>query len=141
MQFAVADRLEIEQGAILRIPYVLISISDPDKLRPKPKKTHLCRAVMFLRFHDAEPSAGFELPANIRLMTARQARQVWDFVLRWKGEVRAIVVHCEAGMSRSPAVAAAICKGLGEDDSRFWREYQPNQFVYDLLLRTMPTES
>jgi hypothetical protein len=41
-------------------------------------------------------------------------------------------------MSRSPAVAAAICKGLGGDDRRFFREYQPNEFVYRLVLDSMP---
>jgi hypothetical protein len=37
-------------------------------------------------------------------------------------------------MSRSPAIAAAICKGLGGDDAQFWWEYQPNEFVYRLTL-------
>gem|GEM_PF-4998327 len=29
-------------------------------------------------------------------------------------------------MSRSPAIAAALCKGMGGDDASFWRLYQPN---------------
>jgi hypothetical protein len=49
-------------------------------------------------------------------------------------------VHCELGMSRSPAVAAAICLGLGEDSTRFFEEYQPNQFVYRLVLAEAPAE-
>ena len=45
-----------------------------------------------------------------------------------------IVVQCEQGMSRSPAVAAAICKGMGGDDQRFWRNYSPNRYVYEVVL-------
>ena len=41
----------------------------------------------------------------------------------------AIVVHCEQGVSRSPAVAAALCDALGLDGRRFWHGYQPNKHV------------
>jgi len=44
------------------------------------------------------------------------------------------------GMSRSPAVAAAICLGLGEDSTRFFEEYQPNQHVYRLALAEAPSD-
>jgi predicted protein tyrosine phosphatase len=67
------------------------------------------------------------------LMTEDQARQVWGFVRQWEGQVGSIVVHCEQGMSRSPAVAAAICRAFGGDPEDFFREYQPNQYVFRLM--------
>ena len=38
------------------------------------------------------------------------------------------------GMSRSPAVAAAISKCLGFDERTFHRQYQPNRYVYRLVV-------
>jgi predicted protein tyrosine phosphatase len=73
-------------------------------------------------------------------MTRDNARAIWDFVLRYRDHVETIVVHCEQGMSRSPAVAAAICRALGGDDGQFFQQYSPNQYVYGLLLETIPEE-
>ena len=68
-------------------------------------------------------------------MTAEQAEKIWQFVDDQKDRVGgAVVVHCEAGVSRSPAVAAALCKGLGGNDLQFFRRYQPNMHVYRLML-------
>ena len=67
-------------------------------------------------------------------MNKDHAKSIWQFVKQWQEKVETIVVHCEQGMSRSPAVAAAICKTLGGDDSWLFREYMPNPFVYDVLV-------
>ena len=74
------------------------------------------------------------------MMTTKDAKAVWDFVRRWREQVRLIVVHCKVGTSRSPAVAAAICRGLGDDDSSFFRDYQPNRRIYDFLLKARPAD-
>lgn len=139
MKFIVSDRESIERGIVVRSSYVLISIRDPD--RPKvqiPRQAGL-RDVLRLAFHDAEPSVNFELPPQITLMTPAQARKIWAFVERHH-DIGAIVVHCEQGMSRSPAVAAAICRGLGGDDTRLFQRYQPNRFVYQMLLDHRPAQ-
>ena len=77
---------------------------------------------------------GFALPSEIVLMNEGHARAIWQFVQEWCNKVETIVVHCEQGMSRSPAVAAAICKVLGDDDRQFFREYMPNRYICDLLM-------
>jgi len=51
-----------------------------------------------------------------------------------RGQVGTIVVHCEGGLSRSPAVAAALSEGLGLDGRRFWRDYNPSTHVYHCLM-------
>jgi len=71
-------------------------------------------------------------------MTEDAARQIWRCVAKHKATVGTIVVQCEQGMSRSSAVAAAIAKGLGLDEAPFWREYQPNRYVYARMCRTHP---
>ncbi|MEI7835314.1 MAG: hypothetical protein WCK05_02770 [Planctomycetota bacterium] len=135
MKFLVASRDEAVCGVLVREPYVVISISDPGSRQPKVKISGLCREVLHLRFHDAEPTEGFELPSTIRLMTPADALVTWNLIRRWQEEIETVLVHCHAGMSRSPAVAAAICRALGQNDSRFFREYQPNMYVYGLILQ------
>jgi predicted protein tyrosine phosphatase len=129
MDFIVTDREGIEQGVAVRSRYVVISIRDPDSERPKVKQQSGLRDVLYLIFDDAEP------PANdaVILMTPEQARQVVGFVASHERYVDTVVVHCEQGMSRSPAVAAALCKAMGGDDQQFWRNYSPNVHVYQLV--------
>ncbi len=76
------------------------------------------------------------LPTGVKLMTADDAAAIWKFVNRYRDDVGAVVVHCEQGMSRSPAVAAAIAYAWALDDAPFWRRHQPNRYVYDLMLGT-----
>ncbi len=51
--------------------------------------------------------------------------------------IGAIVVHFEQGMSRNPAVAAALAEALGEDPTTIVAWTQPNQTVYQLLKSTI----
>jgi predicted protein tyrosine phosphatase len=132
VKFIVTDRYSIERGIRVRSSYVVISIRDPGKPEARIPKPSGFRAVLYLAFHDAEPSKTLELP-KIVLMTESQAKKVWKFVRQWEGQVGSIVVHCEQGMSRSPAVAAAICRALGGDHQYFFDEYQPNQYVFELM--------
>jgi len=95
------------------------------------------KATLHLAFDDAEPSATLQQPPWIRLMSSRQATQILRFVDEHKDHVGAFVVHCHQGMSRSPAVAAALAKYLGVDDRPFWKEFTPNMHVYELLRQAM----
>ena len=124
----------MERGVLIRRPYIVISISDPGTPKPRIRTDGLCRAILRFRFHDAEPAGNFPTPPTIKLMTSGEAREIWEAVQQHRGQIDTIVVHCEAGMSRSPAVAAAICRALGQDDLRFFREYQPNMHIYGLIL-------
>lgn len=139
MNVFVTDRKSIERGFLVRSSYALISIRDPDKAKARIPKTAGLRATLHLAFHDSEPSEELELPAEIVIPTEEHAREIWHFVDEHKDNVGAFVVHCHQGMSRSPAVAAAIAVYLGLDDHRFWEEHSPNQYVHELMLKTMPS--
>ncbi len=96
------------------------------------------RGVLHLAFHDAEPTQTMQLPPDIAAMTEAQAREIQQFVDRHKAGVGAFVVHCHQGMSRSPAVAAALAIYFGQDERPFFRDCMPNQYVYRLMRETMP---
>jgi predicted protein tyrosine phosphatase len=136
LKLIVTDRESIERGFLVRGAYALISIRDPDRRRVKIPRSPLLKATLELAFHDAEPSAGFLLPENIRLMSEEDAAEIWRFVRELPVEVETLVVHCEQGMSRSPAVAAGLSLGLGTDPDFFRKNYQPNAYVLNLVAQS-----
>jgi predicted protein tyrosine phosphatase len=134
LRFLVTDRGTAERGFRVKVPYAVISIRDPERPQARISGHPRPRDVLYLAFDDAEPVRGLPLPADIQLMTPQQAQTIWRFFDRYRGEIGAVLCHCEQGMSRSPAVAAALCEGTGGDSARFFREYQPNQHVFRLVL-------
>lgn len=114
-------------------PYVVISVHDPDKPPARVRRQPALRAVLVLSFDDAEEIPGTAEPGEITLMSEDQARRIVAFVLKHEAGIGTVVVHCEQGMSRSPAIAAALCRGLGGDDAPFWSDYSPNRLVFRLL--------
>ena len=90
---------------------------------PAPRVLRLC-------FDDAVDTSFWQ-----NLMTQEQADAICAFVLRHGREIDDLIVHCSAGVSRSPAVAAGILAGLRQDDSAIWKNpgYQPNPYVYRLV--------
>ena len=141
MEFIVADRESIEHGILVRTSYIVISIRDPDRHKARIPRQSGLKGVLYLAFHDAEPSPNLKLPDDIVLMSEDQARQVWDVVRKWEGQVGTVVTQCEQGMSRSPAIAAALCRAYGGDWQSFFREYQPNRFVFDTMERARPANA
>jgi predicted protein tyrosine phosphatase len=134
MEFIVRDRESVEQGILVRSSYIMISIRDPERQKVRVPKQSGLRDVLYLAFHDVDPAGDTALAEDVTLMTDEDARRIWSFVKKWENEIGTVVVHCEKGMSRSPAVAAALCKSMGGDDRLFWQEYRPNRFVYRLML-------
>ena len=61
---------------------------------------------------------------------------VKNFIDEIKNNCNLLIVHCAAGISRSPAVASAIEEYLGFPDS-IWKSgsYHPNRHVYKLSLQ------
>jgi len=132
-ELIVTDRASIERGILVRRPHIVISVRDPGTKRARIPKAAGLLDVLYLAFHDAEPTASFVLSSYIHLMTRSQAQRIWQFVDQHRHGVSAIVVHCEQGMSRSPAIAAALAETLGESIDDILAFTQPNQYVFDLV--------
>ena len=120
-----------EYGAPKR--QALISIMDhqwdvPERY-PAPRVLRLC-------FDDAVDSSFYQ-----NLITMEQAEAIRDFVLQYQDEIDLLIVHCTAGQSRSPAVAAGIVAGLGKNDRCFWEceRYRPNPRVYEWVRAAFET--
>lgn len=108
---------------------VCISITNPGATPPELSERF--RAVLRLTFTDiAEPSPY----AWDRLFSPDNARDILAFVAQWWDAER-IVIHCQAGLSRSPGVALALCDLHGLDvtdlEQRFplWNTWVRSELV------------
>jgi predicted protein tyrosine phosphatase len=111
-------------------PWACISIGSEPGDWPKINK---CQQVDILQIAFAD----IDLPRRTGhiLFTEAHAQQIWDFVEKVWDQVDLLMVHCLAGQSRSPAVAAAIAKIKYNDDMMYFRLYTPNSLVYNTLLK------
>lgn len=123
---------------------MIISISSYDTPIPNAlaidakKKPGIIKHVEYCQFDDIdckEPIKGL-IP-----MRDVDAQKIVRAVEQWKDKVEQIVVHCDAGYSRSPAVAAALAlalNGRGADDEFFVKgNYCPNMHVYNTMLKEL----
>lgn len=63
-------------------------------------------------------------------------RQILDFVDNVQSQIEVLLIHCEAGISRSAAVAAAVDKLYlkRENCKPYWETHRPNPLVYNTLV-------
>ena len=109
----------------------VISISDCDKTSPhldnNPKNGILFQCK--LHFDDVESGIS-------NCITDKDAERIVSFVNRNKDKTDFLIVHCEAGVSRSSGVAAAIMKFLYYDDMPIFNNplFCPNMTCYRKVL-------
>ncbi|MCO6455779.1 MAG: hypothetical protein J5I93_10830 [Pirellulaceae bacterium] len=111
-------------------PWAGISITTDDGDWPELGRES-CLGLLQLQFADLETPHPGE-----RLFDERDAHRILDFVGETWPRIHRLMVHCQAGLRRSPAVAAAISRiYLGHDANWFqYGVYEPNMLVYETLL-------
>ena len=136
-QFLVLSRAEVETFAA-ETPYLVVSVTDPEQPEATLVESPFLRATLRMKFHDiAKPSriaAQFATNSTDIYITEADAERILSFVGEHLAEVKLIVCHCEQGISRSAAIAAALSRILQNEDEFFFRHYWANRYVYDLLL-------
>ncbi len=137
MEFNVYSRSRAKKESYkLDKPTIIISITDPDKeiniFAKNPNLVNVCR----VSFDDTEPDV---LIRGEILMTEKDAAKIKDFVMEYKDKVEQIIVHCEAGISRSAGTCAAIMKYMTGDDTAIFgsRRFCPNMHCYRLTLNAL----
>ena len=130
-------------------PTLLISIQDGDKqeLPFKQRTNHITRKryvdCLFLYFDDINPSAIPGQPTLTFAFSDYDAQAIVNFLRRHyqAGDFEDIIVHCQAGVSRSHAVALFIAKYFAKDDAEYRRllgqenkVYGGNPYVYNKLI-------
>ncbi len=140
LKFHVMGRYEASTF-MLNEPYIHIAVYTPGSpevpLMINPERI----AVLQLCFHDVSNVRDKDWLRNdlkgtgieIQPFTEEQAQQIVEFINQYK-HIDNIVVNCDAGYCRSPAIAAAISKTFNGNDEVFYKQYRPNHHVYRTLL-------
>lgn len=135
----------VEFGLDQDDPYVLISISTPPIPKPHQVKGFMEDQssaslmpdekrldVLRLRFHDLDTwplGLSDRERAHIALYSPEQAAQVAAFVRAWPDAD--VVIHCDAGISRSQGMAEAIARHKGVK-AKHSGPGDPNKLVFKL---------
>ena len=78
-------------------------------------------------------------PIPGRALTIRQAEQFAYFLEHLEKNTEVIYCCCDGGMSRSAAVAAAVCRFYGQSEAWIWcsPHYHPNALVFGMLCEAL----
>ena len=115
--------------------HAVICITMPKELRKIPDNPN-SKGVLYLQFFDIDfidentPAYG--------MFTKEHAKEILDFVYKVRASVDLLIFSCDAGRSRSAAVAAAIWHILGGPGAESGifdsRMYNVNMHVYRTIL-------
>jgi len=128
----------------ISIDHAIISITDPNSDHPVFQQSPFTKGILKLKFYDIDFGDGNTTPTRAELLkeygdglfNKTQAREILNFVEKIKDQVKVIICHCDAGISRSAGVAAAILKVLTGSDKEIFdnKRYVPNRYVYNKIL-------
>ena len=108
-------------------PTILISISDVDRKPVQLQRSKNLLDVLRLSFEDVGSDGEFP-------MTTEDGKKVIRFVNKYVNRVSCIAVNCEAGLSRSAGVCAALMRILEGYDGDVFSKYTPNPCCYKRVL-------
>ncbi len=114
--------------------WALISITNEEGTWPKlnvQEDDKNFKGVLKLLFDDIDKA-----DEGLILFSQAHAEQILDFMEARHPFLDLLVVHCYAGMSRSPGVAAAISRIFKGHDGEFFQTKTPNMLVYRTILET-----
>jgi predicted protein tyrosine phosphatase len=128
-KLCVCDRGTAIDLAPVRVKFAVISIKNPTAKDVAFKDENLV-GVLRLAFDDIDVAVDDLVPFNDEM-----AGRVLDFVAEVWDKVDILLVHCNMGQCRSPAIAAAIAR-IQEGSDKFWFQTKtPNRSVYRRLLQ------
>ena len=132
---------EMMESFTTDISHIIISIRSPKTETVSIPYNESNAGVLFTCFHDLDhmPKSEHVCLGSIKpyvLFDEEMAKEILCFVKLHENEIDLIVVNCEAGISRSAGVAAALSKILNDEDEYFFKEYLPNMLVYRIMLET-----
>lgn len=124
-------------------PHIVVSITSPEDNWPRLPDNPARLDILRLKFHDVSKIDDYTAKwlashdQKIDLFEPEHAAQIKAFLLKYPEAD--LIVNCQAGISRSSAVAAAVTKWKGGDESVFFNpdRYHPNSRVYDHLLHAL----
>ncbi len=121
---------------------IIISIRTPeDEQAVFNAENNSIKDILYLSFYDVSNETQ-DIFKGYSAMMDEDALKIKEFVLKWKDKVDTIIVHCDAGVSRSAGVAAGILDGLNLDSSPIFdsKLYYPNMLCYRKTLNAFKSK-
>lgn len=76
-----------------------------------------------------------------KLFTNEHSLEIYNFVTNYLSNIHEIVIHCKAGLSRSPSVAICLLNFLGEKEQglNYIHKYRamPNRLIIETMSKTI----
>jgi predicted protein tyrosine phosphatase len=118
-------------------PYAIVAVTDPELPDGSYAASGQRQRLLQLKFNDIR----YACCVKHRLFDDADARRIAEFA-EWfqTSGIKQLVVHCEAGISRSSAIALTIGRFLGLDIDEVLdpqKRYRPNPFVVWRLSRLL----
>lgn len=143
MRFLIFSRQWAEDKGIIDAnciqTHIWIGIHDPGKPPANLPPNRFRLATLFLSFDDADkPGVNAYTHQPITPISKEQGQRIVNFVIKWKDKIDLICINCEAGISRSAAVAFSLSMLLNGNDSGILgdSDYAPNCTVKDAILNS-----
>lgn len=132
LEIKVLSRSEAQKASYdICVPAIIISITDISTNSNTFATNQNIYSILNLKFNDVSDS-------DKSAISIEQAKKIASFIDVWKDMVKLIIVHCEAGVSRSSGVAAGIMKYINNDDRPIFENphFLPNTTCYRKVLRS-----
>lgn len=129
----------VEFASTIKAPHLVISMTEHSNYHPNYPDNHNRLCLLRLSFDDiiGADMKGYE----DRIISSIQAEQIAKVVRDAYGMgVKLFVCQCEAGISRSAAVAQAIYEHFNEHSSWFEDQFAPNKYVLEMVRTALHTE-
>jgi hypothetical protein len=148
INFRVMSRADIESDFYLTVkessmPHIILSTTSETirKGSVVVKENPHCKGIIRFTFDDLD-TRHLEIVKQkqglckyqYKLFTVDNAKEILTFVNEHINEIEAIITHCDAGISRSAAMAASLSKIITNMDDFFFKNYIPNMLVYTTIL-------
>lgn len=131
--FLILSRERVESYQ-LAMPHACISVRDPGTEKAVLSNDMSRLDALYLEFDDLDFKPDTVFGREPVMFNDGHAALILGFYEKWKEKVDVFVINCEAGISRSAGIGAALCKISGYDDSIFFKKFCPNRFVYRTIL-------
>ena len=142
--FQVHSRQSISNVIIKDTLYAVISITCEEDDYPNLNLHEMnpyCLDILKIKFDDIWDIEFVDSTVSSRqckLFTKQDAEEILSFFYSIKNKIGILLVSCDAGISRSAAVAASLLKIFKDDDTEIYNNprFHPNPMIYRIILDT-----